>query len=92
MFECLPTYQYRIRQSARPGSPTTHAYLTRGQFNACETGRFLGYLHSIDRKCIEVLVACTKPDCDTRPGWMDLDYSEWIECEVCGRPMPPVTK
>lgn len=89
MFTPKPTYQYRIREENRP--ITTHAYLTRGQFNACETGRFLGFVHELDLSKIDIMVYC--PKCNDNGWWdcaRDIKEDEFAECESCGTVCVPV--
>jgi hypothetical protein len=87
-FECLPTYQYRVREDGR--AITSHANLTRGQFNACETGRFIGYIHTLNHKDIDVLMECQK--CGDGSWWdtlSDVEEQGLAECENCGSVCAP---
>ena len=77
-----PAYQYRVREQGR--AITSHAYFTRGQLNACETGRFIGFVHLLNWKDIDIKVIC--PQC--HEAWWDcmkeLDEDGPAECENCG--------
>lgn len=87
-FECLPTYQYRVRETGRRTS--TLANLTRGTLNEASTGRFVGYLHAMNHKDIDVLMECKK--CGDMPWWDELATIEadgLAECEYCGAVCTP---
>jgi hypothetical protein len=93
MFNPLPTFHYRVRNEPRVGSPFVTANLTRGTLNASETGTFLGFIHRVNRECVEVEMVCTTPDCDHRSFWQTLDELDEFgpaNCDVCENPTTPV--
>ncbi len=79
-----PRWHYRIYG--------TSANLTRGIFNACYTGIWLGNENSLPADVIEVeMEAC--PKCDDGSPWVTVtelqEMDGVLECEHCGKMLKP---
>lgn len=89
-FLCLPQYRYRVRVN----NVSIHTNLTRGQFNT-HTGNFIGFIHVLNHKDIDILVQCDNPNCQDRYAefWTELLETEEHHlpvCDVCEKLCQPV--
>ena len=80
-------WTYRIPQKS---GPSVKANLTRGVFNTQGTGRFVAYLHELDKNRIGVQVECQKCHDVWWDTLADIEESGFANCEVCENTCYPV--